>query len=228
MKPLIGITPEAIASGRTDGRGVFCGLSYARAIEQAGGAPVILPLTDKPALLDVFVERCAGFVLSGGGDASEASGAYGRKLTVSERRSLGSVEPMRDAMEIALARQLVQRDVPVLGICRGIQLLNVALGGTLLPDIPNHRDRRHPVEWAPSGRLPGLLRGCRQVNSTHHQAVGRLAPGLVVVARAADGIVEAVEFPGQRFCAAVQFHPERLVADVPSLRRLFRAFVAAC
>lgn len=216
-RPLIGITPEAVTLPRADGRGGFAGTSCTQAIERAGGVPVALPLTRNRHTLDRFLSLCHGFVLSGGGDPSEASGAYGRKLTVAEQRTLSSVDTVRDEMELYLTRRIVTADLPVLGICRGIQILNVALGGTLLTDIPNHRGVTHRIKWTQH------LGGCQQVNSTHHQALGRVAPALQVVAQAGDGVVEAVTLPGARFCVGVQFHPERLARG----GRLFRTLVAA-
>lgn len=230
-KPLIGITPESVALSRADGRGAFCGNSYTAAIEQAGGVPLILPLTSDAGVLERFLALCDGFILSGGGDFAENGNAYGRALTGAERESLSGVDPVRDEMEIRLASQLVERDLPVLGICRGLQALNVALGGTLLPDVRGHRHGdpvalAHGVSWEHEGRLVELMaRDCRRVNSTHHQALGRVAPGLRVVARAEDGVIEAAEKPGARFCVGVQFHPERLTNSVPACRRLFAGLV---
>jgi putative glutamine amidotransferase len=224
MKPIIGITPEAVNLSRADGRGAFCGVSYSQAIELAGGVPVVLPLTDDKAVLDELLARCHGLLLAGGGDVSEASGAYGRELTEAERQTLSGVDDVRDAMELYLIRRAT---MPVLGICRGIQMLNAALGGTLLPDIPNHRNPQpdalaHRLEWTGRGRLCEVLGACDAVNTSHHQAVDRVAPGFEVTARAPDGIIEAMERPR---VWAVQFHPERLVRAVPGCLRLFAAFV---
>jgi putative glutamine amidotransferase len=230
MKPVIAITPEAIKLSRANGRGAFCGVSYSQAIEKAGGVPLVLPLTREPKAIERFLTLCDGFLLTGGGDMAEASGAYGRKLTGRERQTLSGVDAERDELELCLARRLVEDDIPVLGICRGIQVMNVALGGTLLADIPNHRHAKfpalmHQVKWTRDGRLPRLLGDCRRANSTHHQAVGRVAAALQVVARAEDGMIEAVELPGARFCVGVQFHPERLLQVAPQFLRLFEAFV---
>lgn len=220
-QPIIGITPESVTISRADGRGAFCGHSYTVAVELAGGVPLILPLTRDLMTLDRFLSLCDGFILSGGGDFAETSNAYGSPLTDAERKSLGGIDPLRDEMELYLARRFVEEERPVLGICRGIQVMNVALGGTLLPDIPNHRGVTHEIEWKRT------LKGCRQVNSTHHQAVGRLAPSLRVMALAEDGVVEAVELPGAGFCLGVQFHPERLVEKEPEFLWLFEGLVAA-
>jgi putative glutamine amidotransferase len=136
-------------------------------------------------------------------------------------------------MEIYVLRQLAGRDQPVFGICRGIQVMNVAFGGTLLPHIDGHRNPKpdafaHKIEWTKSGRLHRAMEGFDRVNTSHHQAVDRVARGFDVVARAPDGIVEAMEKPDAHFCCAVQFHPERLVKKAPEFVKLFRDFVRAC
>lgn len=238
MKPVIAITPEAVTL-REDKLGAFCGVAYTQAIELAGGVPVILPLTADTAVLDYFLRSCQGLMLTGGGDFTE--NYYAPKLTDAERATLSGVDAVRDEMEVYLVREALDADLPVLGICRGLQALNVAASGTLIPDIPlrqpgalTHRSRdpeafAHEVVWEPGARLTEILgSGCEQVNSTHHQAVDIVAPGFDVAARAPDGIVEALEKPGTRFVCAVQFHPERLVKTAPQFLRLFEAFVDAC
>jgi len=222
MKPfVIGITPEAVTLDRPDKRGSFCRHDYSRAVECSGFVPVILPLTRERTTLEKFLDLCDAFLFSGGGDVAEASGAYGRKLTTAERKSLSGVNADRDEMELHLARRVAEEDIPALGICRGHQMMNVALGGTLLPDIPDHRNVTHRIEWTKTARC-----GCRltRVNSIHHQAVGRVASSLVVTARAADGVIEALEMPGARFFVGVQFHPERM----PGTAALFKALATAC
>ena len=227
MKPIIAITPEAITlKSRIDGRGAFCGVSYSQAIELAGGIPLILPLTSDRKVLDHFLTSCGGLMLIGGGDVNPRR--YRAKLTAAEREALSGVDDVRDAMEIYLVKKAARQDMPVFGICRGIQVMNVAFGGTLLPDLPGHRNPKpdalaHPLEWTEPRQLPV----CKRVNTSHHQAVDRVADGFEVVARAPDGVVEAMEWPGKRFCCAVQFHPERLVKVAPQFLRLFQAFVSS-
>jgi putative glutamine amidotransferase len=239
MKPVIAITPEVVTLARAAGRGAFCGLLYSYAIEAADGVPVVLPLTHDTEVLDQHLEHCDGLLLSGGGDPSPRF--YSPPLTTVERDTLSGADEIRDAMELHLIREAIDLDLPVLGICRGIQMLNLAAGGTLLPDIslrvpgalPHQNPQPdafvHTVRWEPVTRLAEILGdGCDRVNSNHHQGLHRIAPGFEVAGCAPDGIVEAIEKPGARFVAGVLFHPERLLGVAPQFARLFQAFVEAC
>ena len=239
MKPVIAITPEAGTLGRPNKRGAFCEVSYSQAIEATGGVPVILPLTTDTDALDHFLRAYDGLLLAGGGDFGEQY--YAPRLTDDERGTLSSVDTVRDEMEIYLVREALDANLPILGICRGIQTLNLGASGTLMPDIKlrhpqalqhRHADPEalaHTVEWEPGARLTEILgSGCESVNSTHHQAVDEIATEFEVAARASDGIVEAIEKPGARFVCAVEFHPERLIRKAPQFLRLFEAFVDAC
>jgi putative glutamine amidotransferase len=229
MKPVIGITPEAITlPSRVDGRGAFCGVSYSQAIELAGGVPVIVPLTRNRGVLDHFLKTCDGWLLTGGGDVSAKF--YAPRMPAAQRKKIYGADPVRDEMEIYLLRKLAARDQPVLGICRGIQVMNVAFGGTLVPHLAGHHNPQpdalaHRIDWNGNGRLQKAMDGFDRVNTSHHQAVDRVARGFEVVARAPDGTIEAMEMPGARFCWAVQFHPERLVRKEPRFLRLFEALV---
>jgi putative glutamine amidotransferase len=217
-RPRIIIPPDAVVlSSRMDGRGAFCALSYSEAILAAGGLPVILPLTANRRVLQEFLDDADGLLLIGGGDVNPRR--YGGR----PHPKISGVDDTRDEMEIHLCRAARRRDLPTLGICRGIQIINVAFGGTLHPHITGHA---HPQ---PTARVHRLRwgRGWIEVNSSHHQAVDRVAPGFVVTARAADGTVEAMELPAARHLRAVQFHPERLVAGEPGCRRLFAEFLRA-
>ena len=234
MKPLIGVTTSEMRSSRAGTlrrhgepphAEMALGMTYMRAIEEAGGMPVVLPpLGDAVAYLD----RLDGICLSGGPDLDPD--AYG----ATERHAeLGPTEPGLDAFELELARAADARGLPLLGICRGAQALNVARGGTLHQHLPGHRQTEpatattHTVHVEPGSHLARLAgTGVLRVNSFHHQAVDVLGRGLRAVAYAADGTVEAVEAPGLRLVLGVQWHAEGLTAQ-PRHRVLFEALVEA-
>jgi putative glutamine amidotransferase len=234
MRPLIGVTTSELRSssagtlrrhGEPPHAEMALGMTYLRAIEAADGMPVVLPpLGDAEALLD----RLDGVCLSGGPDLDpEAYGALER------HEQLGPTEPGLDAFELALARAADARGLPILGICRGAQALNVARGGTLHQHVPAHRQTEpatattHTVHVDEGTQLAALV-GTRplRVNSFHHQAVDTLGRGLRAVAHAADGTVEAIEAPGAGFLLGVQWHAEGL-AHEPRHRVLFEALVVA-
>ncbi len=234
MKPLIGVTtselrPSNAGTLRRHGEPphaeMALGMTYLRAIEQAGGMPVVLPpLGDAAA----FVERLDGICLSGGPDLDPD--AYGAPVRHAE---LGPTEPGLDDFELELARAADAGGLPLLGICRGAQALNVARGGTLHQHLPGHRQTEpatattHTVQIEPGSRLADVAGAGRlRVNSFHHQAVDVLGHGLRAVAYAADGIVEAVEAPGPRLVLGVQWHAEGLTAQTRH-RALFAELVEA-
>jgi putative glutamine amidotransferase len=230
MRPLIGVTTSELRpsgmgtlrrQGEPDHPEMALGMTYLQCVERAGGVPVVLP----PCVSDVgaLISRLDGVCLSGGPDLDP--GAYGARARHAE---LGPTEPSLDAFELALAREALERSVPLLGICRGSQALNVACGGTLHQHVPGHRQTEpgctvtHEVEVLEGTRLAGLIGpGTHAVNSFHHQAVRRLGTGLTVSARAGDGTVEAIELAAG-FVIGVQWHAEAL-ADL----RLFEALVDA-
>ena len=240
--PLIGIStsemrvPATVVStpqGEPPRRELALGLLYPQAIERGKALPVVLaPLAERS--IGPLLDHLCGLCLSGGPDLDPHT--YGGQPD--ER--LGPTEPELDRFELALAREAMARDLPVLGICRGAQVINVARGGTLhthLPDLPGvHLEHRqgdpgsaasHGVQIEPSSRLAGLY-GCSrlEVNSFHHQAADRLGAGLSVAARSADGVVEAIEDPQAAFCVGVQWHAEGLVGDGVH-PRLFEQLTAA-
>jgi len=200
-------------------------MTYLRAIDAAGGIPVVLPpLGDVMAFLD----RLDGICLSGGPDLDPD--AYG---ALERHAELGPTEPGLDTFELELARAADKRGLPILGVCRGAQTLNVSRGGTLHQHIPGHRQTEpatattHTVHVEPGTALADLIgTDVLRVNSFHHQAVDRLGRGLRAVASAADGTVEAVEAAGPRFLVGVQWHAEGLIAHSRQMR-LFEALVAA-
>jgi putative glutamine amidotransferase len=211
---------------------------YVMAVEASGGAPLMVPPGLDETSMQAIFERLDGLLLSGGGDVDPAH--YGE----SPHAPLNEVNAERDRLELSLARQAVEADKAVIGICRGVQVLNVALGGSLVQDIPTQQPDSllHSFDGAQVARdtkahsvrieSRSLLRevmGVEQadVNSWHHQSLKRIAPGLTVVAQSPDGIIEAVEMPGRRFVIGVQWHPEWLYDRQPEMKRLFEALVQA-
>lgn len=235
---IIGITGYADRSAQPRNPSIFAlAQTYVRALASAGGAPVVLlPYVEQHSLRRIF-DGIDGLILSGGGDIHPSA------FEEEDQGLLWRVDRERDRTELALARWALEEDVPLLAICRGIQVLNVAGGGTLIQDIPTRvpkalshscvagqplPDVAHTVQVKPGTRLAGLVgAGSVGVNSAHHQAADRLARDLIVTARAPDGIIEGLEAPGHRFCIGVQWHPEVMVESAPLMRRLFDGLVAA-
>lgn len=211
--------------------------SYTDAITAAGGTPLLIPLGLSTDVLEGILDRVDAVVLPGGGDVEPE--VYGGQL----HTALWGLDPERDRTELFLGRLAVRKQKPILAICRGIQVFNVALGGTLWEDIgsmvpgairhdaPDGRPRNylaHSVRLEGDSLLAGRLgRGEHQVNSIHHQAIRELAPELIVTARAPDEIIEGVEVPGHPFAVGVQWHPENLVASNPAMLALFEGLVEA-
>lgn len=237
--PVVGITTLVTGAGDEGRPPRICqNQSYIRALSRAGAAPLLIPhLTDRAARRALY-DLLDGLLLPGGGDVDPAR--YGQP----PHEKSGNIDLERDEVELTLARWAVDEGKPLLAICRGIQVLNVALGGSLYQDIeaqvpgggkhdwyPDHpRDLRpHPVAIAAGSRLARILGATEQeVNSLHHQALRDIAPGLTVVAHAPDGIVEAAEIGDHPFALAIQWHPEELAPADPRAQALFDTFVAAC
>ncbi len=219
------------------------GQAYLSAVIAAGGIPVLLPLGLDEARLFCALDCADGLLLAGGVDIAPA--LFGED----PHPKLGQVDTERDAAEMALAKRALETGMPLLAICRGIQVLNVAAGGTLYQDIASQfpdalkhdcfypaypRDHiAHTVVIAPDTRLASIVGrdaippNSVPVNSLHHQSIKGVGQGLRTVAVAPDYIVEAVEGTDSAWVVGVQWHPEELVADRPDMRRLFRAFVEA-
>lgn len=246
--PLIVVSPSMEKEGvEFSDRSISLSEAYLRAITEAGGLPLTLPVGRSRELMAECVRRCDGVLLTGGDDIQPD--IYGSGLSKKLRQT---VEPTpdggeRDLRELILIDEVFRQRKPLLAICRGHQLLNVALGGTLIVDIPsqcprsiNHSrmDRRSEVVHEVRLTRDSLLfkiTGEKNlgVNSTHHQAVGRVARALQVVATSQDGVVEGMELKPEAvrllpFLLAMQFHPERLADRYPEHRAVFRAFTQAC
>lgn len=234
--PLIGITGREDTSARLHAAPMHAvGVTYTHAIQQAGGTPCILPPTLTEEDWPVLIARLDGLLLSGGEDIAPT--LYGE----TPQPWLGRVDETRDHAELGLVRLWVSTGKPLLAICRGHQVLNVALGGTLTQDIltevpealdhayvPSRPMERivHQVTIMPDSHLAKVLgRTTLEVNSAHHQAVIQPGTGLRVVAYAPDGINEATELVDHPFCISVQWHPEAMAKTSETMRSLFEAFV---
>jgi putative glutamine amidotransferase len=246
--PLILVSPDMDSAGREFGDlSLSLSTCYDKAVEVAGGLPLTMPSTSDREIVSECVSRCDGVLMTGGDDVEPK--LYTNSLPNGVRGKVG-VTPdggVRDFRELLLIDEIFRQRKPLLAICRGHQILNVALGGTLVADIPtqipqalNHRRQRqrdsiaHDVRLTP-GSLLAKITGKQTlgVNSTHHQAVGRVAPPLRVAARSSDGVIEGLDLkPGAvhwlPFLLSVQFHPERLADRWEEHQAIFRAFTRAC
>lgn len=232
VRPVLGLTTylQQAQSGIWDVHATFLPAIYIQGVNLAGGTAVLLPPQPVDAA-DRVLDGLDGLIITGGRDMDPAS--YGQQRhPVTDDPVQANRE--RDAWEIALVRGAIRRAMPVLGICRGAQVVNVALGGTLhqhLPDVIGHT--RHQlgnavfatssVQTVPGTRLAGLIGESSDAQCYHHQAIDRLGEGLVVSAQDSDGVIEAVEIPGDNFVVAVQWHPEERLDDI----RLFIGVVQA-
>jgi putative glutamine amidotransferase len=244
QRPLIGVTTsevrpkervEPVPEGDPLGKEMALGITYLKAIEEAGGLPMVMPPLDSNAI-EPLLDRLDGICLSGGPDLDPALYA------AEPHPELGPIEPDLDRFELAVAARADAREMPILAICRGTQALNIVRGGALhqhLPDLSTellHRQTNpgtepsHPIAVDPDSQLAAVLGGdvlkFDDVNSFHHQAIDRLGEGLRVSAWAPDGTIEAIEDPERPFVLAVQWHAETLAADSTS-QALFEGLVAA-
>ncbi|MQB00906.1 MAG: gamma-glutamyl-gamma-aminobutyrate hydrolase family protein [Actinobacteria bacterium] len=211
MRPLIGVTAyvERARWNDWDVDAALVPLTYVSAIEHAGGRPLIVPPSDEG--VDETLDALDGIIFSGGADLDP--GLYGAR----PHPETGSVRPDRDRSETALMEGALERGLPMLAICRGMQLLNVVKGGDLEQHLPDRTDAshtavgeftHHDIEIDAGSRLGGIVGDRRPVPSHHHQAPGRVGGGLRVVAKAPDETIEAVEDPAAAFCVGVLWHPE--------------------
>ncbi len=236
MHPIIGIPCYSAVRADTSRPLYGNNQTYVQAVLRAGGAPLLIPPSET-SVLAAIAERLDGVLLSGGGDVDPRT--YGEEPLP----ECGAPEVERDAAEIFFTRWALERRVPLLGICRGIQVLNVVRGGSLYQDLPSQYDKplrhncageqrnyvAHTIQIDPDSQFGAIVEHTTAaVNSFHHQAVKALGDGLRVVATAEDGVVEAAEMPDYPFVITVQWHPEAMDDDDPITTRLFAAFVAAC
>lgn len=229
-KPIIGVMP--LWDGKM--KSVWIHSGYIDGVIRAGGVPVLLPMTEDEEVFCEALAVCDGFLITGGQDVSPA--LYGE----SEKTDNIDTCLLRDKLETLGIQTALERDIALLGICRGLQFLNVSLGGTLYQDIPSEVESplvhlhtppeapvTHDVVIEPDTPLSALLRVERiHVNSFHHQGVRELSPMLKCMARAADGVLEAAYMPGKRFVWGVQWHPEMSFRTDENSVKIFKAFVA--
>jgi putative glutamine amidotransferase len=235
LQPLIGITTGHYIN-TSDREITGAHPSYIRAVAQAGGLPVLIPYGLGLEITRAIYERVDAVLIIGGGDIDPAY--YGEAA-----HPTTAIDPNRDEYDLNLARWAYDDDLPLFGICRGHQVVNVALGGTLVQDIPSETgspvphdvpgeypngSRTHRVRLDPGSHLASILGKTElDVNSYHHQSVEKPAPNAIITAHSEDGVVEALELPGRKFALSVQWHPELMVDQDEDARVLFRAFVDA-
>ena len=227
MKPIIGITFSSNSITGTS-------KNYIRAIEEFGGIPRIL----YPGVSNSEFADIDGLLLTGGGDI------HPDNFDQAWHPSLKYVNEARDELELPLCREKIEADLPVFGICRGIQVMSVAMGGSLYQDVPSQiidplthpakgpeQDSEHEIEIETDSRLSKIVgKSADEVNSAHHQAVDQRGEGFRITARSEDGVIEAMENPSKKFVLGVQYHPERMIQTDEfreHRRKLFEAFIAA-
>lgn len=229
INPIIGITTFCGKEDRGNYGKVRC--SYINAISEAGGRPLLIPQLDDENKAETYIDLIDGLVLSGGADVSPLY--YGEKS-----EDIKNINSLRDKWEIELFNQAYKKNMPIFGICRGMQLINVALGGSLYQDINKYLGKkiphwpkgenytRHIVNLKKQSKLYDVLCSERiEVNSFHHQAIKKLAPSLRAVATAEEGVIEAVEAVDKKFILGVQWHPEDLINKQPCFLNAFKMMV---
>jgi len=235
VKPVIGLTSSRIPNKYVIQQ-IGVDDAYVQAVLRAGAVPAIIPLGLSEADLNILLSRVDGVIFTGGGDILP------QRYNSTPHPLVSFVDEDRDRVEISLFQEIQHQGLPFLGICRGLQVVNVAMGGTLYEDILDQHSgaiqhqfnqdyprnyRAHPIEIEAESRLAGVIGSTTiQVNSLHHQGIRVLAPGLKATATASDGIIEGVEIKDHPFGLAVQWHPEWMPDD-EAMQRLFRALVVA-
>lgn len=239
-RPIIGITSGEVRNAKLLWAPYVYGQShtYVNAVEKAGGVPIIFPIVSDKKMAETYANMVDGVLFAGGNDIEPRH--YGQEVTHAKDMSTA-----RDEFEIALFQEMINLDKPILGICRGMQLMNVVYGGSLyqdvladLPDALNHEDSlkaenfesiAHTIYIEKDSKLAKIIGDEKlETNSLHHQSVDRLGEGLVISARSSDGVVEAIEDPNRHFVTGVQSHPEAIFETGDERwRKLFLAFMAS-
>lgn len=231
LKPLIGITGRPDSANQNS---VTCAQDYVWSVERAGGLPTVIPFMEIEDNYREILGRLDGLLLTGGADVDPLH--WGEE----PGPRCGKIQPERDRMELFLCRGALAIDLPLLGICRGVQVLAVAAGGSLVQDIPSQipgslKHFQEAPTWYPTHRVR-LRNGTRlssifpselRVNSFHHQSVKTVPEGFVISAEASDGVIEGIESQGHCFAMGVQWHPECMWNQVFNYTPLFQAFVGA-
>jgi putative glutamine amidotransferase len=244
--PLILVTPSTEEKGAEFyDYSLSLSQTYLDAITVAGGLPVVLPCAPSPKLIAEYVRRCDGVMITGGDDIQPE--LYYPNVPAELRKTVGRNDPIRDLLETLVVKEAFAQQKPLLAICRGHQIMNIVLGGTLFVDIPSqvktpinhsrlkHKDKAvHEVRLEEDSLIRRIFEKDRiEVNSSHHQAVDKVAKPLRVTGRAPDGVIEALELRAEEaglmpYLLGVQFHPERLIRGYPQYIEMFRSFTEAC
>ncbi|WP_310604568.1 gamma-glutamyl-gamma-aminobutyrate hydrolase family protein [Anaerosporobacter sp.] len=233
--PIIGVLANIKFADTLGTDHMYVNDEYVLALEKVQTIPIIIPPVTRYEMLDTYIDICDGFVLSGGVDINPIY------FNQEPSKNLGTVNNKLDVFQIALTKKILRSRKPILAICRGIQLLNICLGGTIhqdMGDIPNetilHMQKSerhrgiHKVDFTPGSKLYELFGDGIFVNSYHHQAVAVPGANLQVVGRSSDNVIEALELKGHPYAIAVQWHPEMMFARTDEMRELFESFAQAC
>lgn len=229
MKAKIGIVVCGLEHDRQ-----FVTNSYIHAVYKAGGLPILLPMVRSDTVISDYTTLCDGFLFCGGGDVTPL--LFGEE----PRKGIGETDITLDIFQIRLMRAVLRKEKPILAICRGMQILNIACGGTVfhdiseVPDCINHmqtsasrRDVSHRVTFEPGSRLHRLFGDFAYTNSFHHQAINLLGDDIVATGKTGDDIIEAIEIPSLSFAVGVQWHPECMLKKNGKMWKLFHAFLLA-
>lgn len=234
MKPLIGLTCQYDYSQRRKYNKI--NYTYIDAIKRVGGIPIILPIVNESDIIERYLGIVQGIILTGGGDAAPL--LYGEEPI----REVDSICYERDNMELKIIKRAYEIEIPIFGICRGIQMINIALGGTIYQDIyrqiPNSLGHNagssieggyHTIEIVKDSILFEIFKKERiQVNSEHHQSVRALGNNLRINATSLDGVIEGIESTNDKFVLGVQFHPEAMIDKHEEILNIFKYFVSNC